>query len=830
MASNLVGTYDNLLQGISQQQVRDRLPGQCTDQLNMIPDPVDGLRDRSPLLYLNRYFQNVPTNSKWHNYTRGDENYITVFHDDGVGNGTAQVTTYDGATRTVNVDARSAAYLAAGTGLYRDKLSTVTAGDVTLICNSEVPTTVLRPSMYSQWADSLVYFRSIVPGRTLTITIRDETGVTVGPFQYTVPTSVSTVAIGVDDIARQTDIQNRLQQQGTDVVCEAVRAILSANAGFNTSFIAAAQGSVLHIQSKFTDQVIETVGGYRRDITVSITDDLGGVAVYAVNRQVTTVGDLPPYAPDDYTVRIKGGVSSDDDFYMKFKNTTLTGFTSEQGNWEECGHPQQDFRLNADDMPQALIREPGGNFRLVPLDVNDDNFGVFWKDRLSGDDNVNPMPNFVGQTISDIGLFQERLFFISGEYITFSETLDYWDFFKKSATTELRTDPINKPANNNEVANLRYAVQHDRDLIVFADNAQFRINGRSPITQNTLAMVVTTAFEADLNVRPVPAGEVIFFPFRTGAFSGIREFFTNRESDSNNARPITAQIKKLISGGIRQMVSSSQEDFLIVQAKDDLQQVFMYNYLWQEGQRVQSAWGRADFCDVLNIEHMFFRQSDLFVMFRDLSDNMHATRISLENSDVEGLTHNIFIDFRLPAVGVNTSIVLPTDYPLPVDQSKLIVIQGEGCPNPGLRIPATFDEGTLTFTLKRDMNGGTVYVGRTYKRSYKPSMPVRRDFNGKYIQPDRFTISEFTVFYDNSGPFTVDVTHPQFDAFSYENSNRIVGLARVGEDNLASSSFSTGIRLPVTDLEVEYSTTSHLPLSFSSLSWKGQFTVRGRRV
>ena len=40
------GSLKSLLQGVSQQPTRDRLPGQCTEQVNMSSDPVKGLSRR----------------------------------------------------------------------------------------------------------------------------------------------------------------------------------------------------------------------------------------------------------------------------------------------------------------------------------------------------------------------------------------------------------------------------------------------------------------------------------------------------------------------------------------------------------------------------------------------------------------------------------------------------------------------------------------------------------------------------------------------------------------------------------------------------------------
>jgi len=603
--------------------------------------------------------------------------------------------------------------------------------------------------------------------------------------------------------------------------------VIVANTDFTNKFTAHINGSVIHVQHKETN-----ADGYRKKVTSSVTDDLGGTSVYPINREVTQASDLPPYAPNGYVARVSLGAASEDDYYLKFSADIGTGFSNYSGIWEETTHPQQNFRINPEDMPQALLRNPDGTFKLVPLDQEDedDNYGISWRDRRAGDDETNPMPRFLGNPITDMGLFQERLYLISGEYITFSESLDYWDFFKKSAKTELVTDPINKPANNNEVAVLHYAIQHNRDLIVFAENVQFRISGRSPITQNSISMVVTTQYAADLKVRPSAAGGVVFFPFRTGSYSGIREFYTHNEGDMNDARPVSAQVNRMIKGSITLMTSSSQEDILLVKSEGNPNEVFIYKYLWEGGERVQSAWGRWEFGDSQDLVHMFFDQSDLYMMFRQEDGSVSGCRLSMEDSEIPGVGVNIYLDYRLFGSIIGNTINLPEDYPMPEDLDKLTAVMGAGTRNPGIEMPIkSVDTEANTITLAKDVEGD-MYIGRSFKRSYKPSMPVRRDRDGRYIEPYRFILSKFEVAFEDTGPFDVHVRHPGYGEFTYRNSNRIVGTARVGEDNLRTATFEVGVRMPVKKLEVEYTTDSHSPFKLAALTWFGQITMKGRRA
>lgn len=818
--ANVNGVYESLLQGISQQPTRDRQPGQCTNSINLVPSPVSGLHDRPPLEWVTTFPSALAAqDAKFHHYTSGAERYIIGILDNAV-----HVTDFEGNPITVTMDGDAPAYLASGTGLLRDRLQCLTVGDVTLVCNRQVTPQVLVNTKPS-WSDSLVYFRSISPGRTLSLTVTAPGKPTV-TITHAIRPTVSDTPVATDGttVNRDRDLQARVVQAQTDVVAKTINDALNANGSFTSNYTVNTQGSVMSIASKTGV-----------DVTLSVTDDAGGTSIYCINREVPQPSALPVYAPHGYFVRITGdGSNVKDDYFLQYLAPSNTGFTSQPGRWKEVTFPKENFRMDAQSMPHALIRKSDGTFAFTALS-KDKVAGIagaetiFWDDREAGSDVSNPFPDFFQAPIQDMGLFQDRLYFIAQESITFSRSRNYWNFFKKSATTELADDPINKASNSNEVAQLRYAVQHNRDLILFADDSQFRITGSKPITSSNVSLSVTTNFGTDLKTEPVAAGEVIFFPFRTGSYSGIREFYTNNQADSNNARPITSHVERLLEGSVIELRANTQEDILLVRAEDNPNEILVYHYLWQDNERVQAAWGRWKFCTNKDINYMFFENSTLHVIMtdREVTPNVHGYVVQLEDSNVPSLIHNVYLDERITAEAVNTSFNLPTGYPIDANE-KYWVVQGEGCPFPGLHAPLTID-GTKV-NLDMDMNGGQVYFGHFCERSYVPSMPIVRDRNGQYIKPKRFIIGDFKVDYDDSGPFVAKISHPAYGAYEYKITNRIVGQSLWGQVDLATSQGVSPCRMPVDDLKLEYVATNYLPMKLSSIQWSGQFITTGRRI
>lgn len=75
------GTYRSLIQGVSQQTPQERLDGQLGAQVNMLSDPVNGLRRRTGTKLHGR--MNVPNGSKFELVQLGGEYYIQCVTPDG---------------------------------------------------------------------------------------------------------------------------------------------------------------------------------------------------------------------------------------------------------------------------------------------------------------------------------------------------------------------------------------------------------------------------------------------------------------------------------------------------------------------------------------------------------------------------------------------------------------------------------------------------------------------------------------------------------------------------------------------------------------------------
>ena len=82
-----------------------------------------------------------------------------------------------------------------------------------------------------------------------------------------------------------------------------------------------------------------------------------------------------------------------------------------------------------------------------------------------------------------MGHFQNRLVFLSGGMVYMTETDDYANWFRASATKLLVTDPVGIGSSAVDTQNIEHISSHNRDLLLVSPNGQFKIDGNSAVSK-----------------------------------------------------------------------------------------------------------------------------------------------------------------------------------------------------------------------------------------------------------------------------------------------------------------------------------------------------------
>ena len=281
-----------------------------------------------------------------------------------------------------------------------------------------------------------------------------------------------------------------------------------------------------------------------KPFTVECTDGKGDTFMVPINGsdEVPSFGKLPgSKVPNDFIAKISGDKNSgQDDYYVKWTGSA----------YKETFRPK--YVLDADKDSRKKLDNTTLPVQLFKAFDNSADQNIYfvlqaidYGERNVGDDTTNPFPSFANYdetdnpdglfTINDIFFHRNRLGFISDENVILSETADYFNYFATTVLSILDTAPVDVAVSNNQVAILKSAIPFQESLVLFSDLQQFKLTSDEFLTPTSANVDVATNFEVSTDTKPVAAGKTIFFPFQRGAFSGIREYFIDIASQTNDA-------------------------------------------------------------------------------------------------------------------------------------------------------------------------------------------------------------------------------------------------------------------------------------------------------
>ena len=546
--------------------------------------------------------------------------------------------------------------------------------------------------------------------------------------------------------------------------------------------------------------------GLLKDFSIVATDDDGGVNLKAFKGTAKSFTDLPNQCINNYRLGVVGdNQKKEDDFHVVFEGDAGSGF------WREtvAGGLHNDFDLNT--MPHTLRQLDDGSFKFG---IAQDNDGNNWAGRKAGDNNTNPFPSFVGQTINDIFFHRNRLGVLAGENVIFSEAGGYLNFWRTTVRTLLDSDPIDVSVSQNEVAELKAAVPIQDNLLLFSDLNQFTLSASQLLTPAEVTIDQSTKYECDLTATPVGAGTSVFFATNSGAFSGIREFFTKTDTDIKDAPEITSHVPKYIKGQITDIKVSSNEDILIALTDHDKTECFVYKWYNSSEERLQSSWSKWKFDK--SIASTYFNNAELYFTFEDGS---------YEKMDLAQIDNPVFLDHQIEITNSLTdeelAIVDNINY---TSNTKAITEEGYD-----LGIYNAANQAVIDYLAQ----GKKIIVGEPYTFKYQMSEQVFKPVQGDSTKMARFQLRKMAFNFSNTGKFDVTVESLGRDPSVKSFTGRILGEPDnvLGQAAIVpEGTFSVGVQSKPQTTKITITNDTHLPCVFQSAEWEGYIVLRNQRL
>src|SRR5690625_1456358 len=533
--------HDNLLQGVSQQVPRSRLPGQLTLQENMISDPVTGLRRRpgSVLRFTELLPEADSTSIKaWRTDIAGiscdcivDVNYGTLLIRE------------SGDTHELQSDylkapdIRMIRHASVGESLFLTNISKIPTG--------ETDNTDTQNPIYNGWA----FIKAAALSKQFSITVTHTGGSYTGSF---------TTPDGTDpgDVA-ETTLENIAEQIQSDLE--------GKSPGDNVS----RKGSYLYFRTT----------GSNKDLSVTTNTGSSYIGVSRSN-EVRDVGELPPKLPPQGNGVITAVGLAPNLAYYKYE--------SARERWVESAAFNSYKKLK--DMPIEVYYDVVGD----NWDIDDDP----WPGRISGVDYTNPDPDFVDWGITGMSSYQGRLVILSGPWVWLSSTNNPRVFYRSTVEELIDSDPIGIGSSSATSAAFQFAIPFNKDLVLFSNEFQALIPGsNTAVTPTNINLVVTSTYSADLTATPITLGPTLMYSIpRSSSFFGMMEMLPSPYADSQYvSQDATEHIPRYMPGRCRFSVGSSVSGVVVFGSTKDTYSLYVHEYMWDGEDKVLRAWHRWTF-------------------------------------------------------------------------------------------------------------------------------------------------------------------------------------------------------------------------------------------
>lgn len=856
------GSWQRPIQGVSQQSDKDRIDGQCTLQENLTPSALYGLMKRTGTNFVAQLLSVADDKTLWHQYTRdGGEGYIIAIRP----NEYPAVWDMQGNPKVVSPSLTKDAYV-----LVPDPKKTLrmkTIADYTFIVNTEEDVKARTEKQPDNEDLAIIYCQFATYGRDYIVKID---GVEVA--KYTAPdgsSSSHSTKVKTDYVISQLAnlVSNSLPFKETvsvispvpgvyEIVCSNTVIELDSiyNASTSTfptitnttnsggvtryalSGVATGNSIELVYKKSGTSQYLTEVTGncmiVRRvdgsPFKAETVDGADGNDLIAVQNKVSQVSNLPPVAPPGYVVKVQNSEGYDaNSFWLK---AILEEETGSEVNWKETLAPGELLGFSVGTMPVTLVSD-GTGFSLIDGE---------WTDREVGNDDSNPFPSFLDSTIQSLGTAQDRLFFTSGESVVFGQTKEPFGLFRETVQAITDSDPIDITTDADEVNTLLHHAVLDGDLVFFSENGQFLIKGDKPFTAENMVFRKVTSYPVNTVAAPAATGESVMFTFRAGRYAGIREMFTDSYTDTKRATPITEHVREYITGIPTALITSPNISSMLVTTDDDPKVAYVYDWIWQGDQKVQSAFHKWRFGgDILFCK--FVKDLLYFVLRRGNGVYLESMAVGSDEDD-NSLDFPCRLDMRREVTATWDAVDQCWRWTMPhlIEDNSVAFVLGEDCWEEDKGCSLIFERTGLHYLSRDDLADTTVhttcklFAGEKYTSKYTPTQPFMRDQNNRVTSLDRLTIGEVTLNYEALGQIDITVTDVQAKSreWAYEFNGRKMG----GWNNLvgfapqAAGTYSFPVRLPSDRMRFTISTDDYLPFVLRDMEWKGQFQQRGRRA
>ena len=563
----------NFLGGVSRQNDDKKLPNQVTECVNGYPDPTYGLLKRPGMEHINvlkkadgtAFTKTELADAAWFFIDRDDAgSYVGAIK----GSNLYVWTKEDGTFCTVTNNGSS--YL---TGTKQSDYHFRSVQDVTVITNKTVTTAMQADGTFVAGSVGTLKLNSVTNGLDYKVTIQG-IDATVNAQSHTTfddmlvydSADVNTNHHLIDKIKSVIEAQHTASNTDFD-------GVWSLEAYTNSLVIKRTTGT----NAVVTDYTAPT--GTPLACTLEAKGGLANEGIGSFQDEVASSADVPAESFNGDHVKVRNTNSADDDYYLEFE--AFNG-TRGKGFWKETRARDTSPGLDAATMPHQLENTGATTFTFGP---------VSWVDKLVGDDNSNADPSFIDKKITSTFFYNSRFGVLSEDNVFFGVANDSFNFFVKSALTQVDSDPIDLNVASVRPVVLSGVLPSPQGLLLFSARQQFQVYAASATTLTPKTAVIRSIsnYEMSSTIAPVDVGTTAAL---VNTVPGYSKLFTLQLREIEQS-PLVVDISKVVLEWIPDTVDDltvSPQNSVIMLTDRDSSYMYLYRFYNNGEKDLFQAW------------------------------------------------------------------------------------------------------------------------------------------------------------------------------------------------------------------------------------------------
>jgi len=567
---------------------------------------------------------------------------------------------------------------------------------------------------------------------------------------------------------------------------------------------------------------IEAKGGFNND-SLEVFED-----------EVIDVSKLPIESFQGHHVTILNSDTDADDYYVEY-----VAYNGEKGRgyWKEAVARDVAVNIDASTMPHALINTGATSFTFGP---------ITWNDRLTGDDVTNPQPSFIGKTINASFYYNNRFGVLSEDNIIMGVANDAYNFFAKSALTQIDSDPIDVNVSSVRPVTLSDVLPSPQGLVVFSGKQQFIVLATETgvLTPSTTVVRTLASYELDTNISPVDVGTTFAFINKVSGYSKLFYMQLRGIEETPTVVDISKIVLEWIPNTIDDLIVSPQNSLI---ALIDRQSSYIYIYrFYNNGQEdVMTAWTKWELTGTIQSADII---GDDFVVVSQHEDEYTLNTITLDElptgqvtATVGGSEGNPCLDFATrpfdygsgAVIYDSTNDVTQIYTPFtPISGKKGTVLIADPSIDAGYSfdcVAKTDGSGNPYFEIAKDLTALENGMVIGYNYNYEVTLP-KFYFRQNEQQQDftaNLTIARAKVSVGRTG--TVTFKTKLTNSKQWIDVKEVTSVETYGaNDEPVKPEFQFVVPIHQRNINFELQVTSNqpYPVSLVSMMWEGNYSPR----